>query len=544
MHRHKLWLSFGVALAGLVFAASGSAGPQTSSAGGSLTFGAEQGGGSDWCLNEYLEVDCGEFWNVVFDTPVIRAAFILTPKYTYKPDLISTYKLQQNPMRITYFIRKNAKWSDGVPVTGKDFIFTWKEKLSKGLVNVHTDPTFYEDIKSITGTGKVVKVTMKKPFADWKDFFGFILPQHVLQGTDLSTVWNTCICNPKTGKPIGDGPFLMTSYDPTAGITLTRNPAGWYGKKSKLASIHFVYLHNTNSEIQAMRGGEVDAIYPQPQLALADLKNQSGLQVQSKLGSTVEHLEIELGPKGNPLAKNTWVRQAIALSINRAATVKGLFGTLNSHLVPLNNFMFLTNQARVYKQHWNRWNYSVAKADKILTDHGCSKGGDGFFRCNGVKLSFNFESTAGNQLRELAFTFMQQQAKAAGIDLVHAFKPAGTLFGTDLPNNNFDMAMFAFVFSGDPQGRQAILQCNGAANYTAYCSRTVSRELQAQSSILVPSRRAALFNKIDGQVANDVPVLPLYQKPTYFVFKSSVHGMVDDPSSQGPTWNVENWSKS
>jgi peptide/nickel transport system substrate-binding protein len=327
MHRRNLWLALGAALATLVFAAGGAARSQSANAGGTITFGAEQGGGSDWCLNEFLDVDCAEFWNVVFDTPVIRGLFILTPKFTFKPDLISHYRLQQNPMRITLYVRGNAKWSDGVPVTGKDFIFTWKEKLAKGLVNVHTDPTFYEDIKSIRGTGKVVKITMKRPFADWKDFFGFVLPQHVLQGTDLSTVWNTCICNPKTGKPIGDGPFLMTSYDPTAGITLTRNPAGWYGKKPSLASIHFVYLHNTNSEIQAMRGGEVDAIYPQPQLALADLKNQSGLKIQSNLGTIVEHMEIELGSKGNPLAKNTWVRQAIATSVNRAETVKSLFGT-------------------------------------------------------------------------------------------------------------------------------------------------------------------------------------------------------------------------
>ncbi len=543
MHRRKLWLLLGAAVAALVFAASGAASQQTASAGGTVTFGAEQGGGSDWCLNLFLDVDCAEFWNVVFETPVIRGVFILTPKFTYKPDLISKYKLQQHPQRITYYIRGKAKWNDGVPVTGKDFIFTWKEKLAKGLVNVHTDPTFYEDIKSIKGTGKVVKVTFKKPFADWKDFFGYVLPAHVLKGTDLSTVWNTCICNPKTGKPISDGPFVMTSYDPTAGITLTKNPKGWYGKAPKLSSIHFVYLHNTNSEIQAMRGGEVDAIYPQPQLALADLKNQSGLQIQSNKGTVVEHLEIQLGSKGNAQAKNVWVRQAIATSVNRTETVKSLFGTLNPSLVALNNFMYVPNAGKVYKQHWNKWNYSVSKVNSIMTGHGCSKGGDGFWRCSGTKMSFSFESTAGNALRELAFTFIQKQAAAAGFDLIHAFKPAGTLFGTDLPNHNFDIAMFAFLFSADPQGRQSILECNGAANYTEYCNRTVSRELTQQSSILSPAKRAALFNKIDSQVANDVPVLPLYQKPTYFVYKSSIHGMVDDPNSQGPTWNVENWSR-
>jgi len=125
MHRRKLWLFAGVVLAALALAATGSArvsGPDGASAksAGTLVFGAEQGGGPDWCLNLILDVDCNAFWNVVFQTPVIRGAFIFTPKFTYAPDLITHYKFQRNPQRVTYYLRKNAKWSDGVAVTGKD----------------------------------------------------------------------------------------------------------------------------------------------------------------------------------------------------------------------------------------------------------------------------------------------------------------------------------------------------------------------------------------------------------------------------------------
>src|SRR5207245_223394 len=82
-----------------------------------------------------------------------------------------------------------------------------------------------------------------------------------------------CICNPKKGNaPISDGPFLLTKFDRGSGITLEKNKAGWYGSPAKLDSIVWRFVTNTNSEIQAIRGGEVDAIYPQPQLALADLR--------------------------------------------------------------------------------------------------------------------------------------------------------------------------------------------------------------------------------------------------------------------------------
>src|ERR687886_2624840 len=161
MHRRKLWLFAGAVVAALALAATGSArvsGPSSASAksAGTLVFGAEQGGGPDWCLNLILDVDCGAFWNVVFQTPVIRGAFLYTPTFKYKPDLISRYKLQTNPQRITFYIRKNARWSDGVPVTGKDFRFTWQTTRNKRYAD-HIDPGGWEDIKSVTGSGKVVK---------------------------------------------------------------------------------------------------------------------------------------------------------------------------------------------------------------------------------------------------------------------------------------------------------------------------------------------------------------------------------------------------
>ena len=187
MHRRRLWLLAGALLAALAIAATGSArvnGPKSDSASkaGTLVFGAEQGGGPDWCLNLVLDVDCNAFWNVVFQTPVIRGAFLVTPDFRYKPDLISRYKLQTRPMRLTYYIRKNARWSDGVQVTGKDFRFTW-QTATNPKYKEHIDPLGWEDIRSVRGNGKLVKITFKRNFAAWRGLFNYVLPQHALAGT-------------------------------------------------------------------------------------------------------------------------------------------------------------------------------------------------------------------------------------------------------------------------------------------------------------------------------------------------------------------------
>jgi peptide/nickel transport system substrate-binding protein len=548
MHRRRLWLLAGALLAALAIAATGSArvnGPDGASASkaGTLVFGAEQGGGPDWCLNLILDVDCNAFWNVVFQTPVIRGAFLVTPDFKYKPDLISRYQLQTRPMRVTYYIRKNARWSDGVQVTGKDWRFTW-QTATNPKYKEHIDPLGWEDIRSVSGNGKVVKVTFKKNFAAWRGLFNYVLPQHALSGTDMLTVWNDCICNPKKGNtPISNGPFLLTRFDRGAGITLTKNRRGWYGKPAKLDSIVFRFITNTNSEIQAIRSGEVDAIYPQPQLALADLRNQSGLRVVTHLGLQWEHIQIQQGAKGNPLAKQKWLRQALITSLNRSAAARALYGTLNPRVGVLNSVSRLTNEKTYNPNHFNKWNYNPAKVNQMMNAHNCSKGGDGIFRCGGTKVSFDFASTTGNALRALAFTIFQDQAQRAGIELRNGFVPAGTLFGSKLPAHDFDLAMFTQIVTTDPHYVVSTFSCGSPSNYFEYCNRTVTNLLGRSDRELNDAKRLALVNRAGAIMGNDVPVIPLFQRPTYFVFKTSIKGMVDNPTSQGPSFNAENWSK-
>jgi peptide/nickel transport system substrate-binding protein len=388
-----------------------------------------------------------------------------------------------------------------------------------------------------------VTVTFKRNFAAWRGLFGYVLPAHALAGTDMLTVWNDCICNPKKGNaPIGNGPFLLTRFDRGAGITLTRNSRGWHGKRAKLDSIVFRFITNTNSEIQAIRSGEVDAIYPQPQLALADLRAQAGLKVISHVGLQFEHIEIQQGAKGNPLAKQTWLRQALITGLNRTAAAKALYGTLNPSVGPLNSLVRLKGE-KGYSTEFAKWNYNVNKVNSLMAAHNCSKGGDGIFRCSGTKVSFDFASTTGNALRALAFTIMQDQSNKAGIELKNGFVPAGTLFGSKLPAHDFDLAMFTYLVTVDPHYVVSIFSCGNPGNYTEYCNRTATNLLGRSDRELNDAKRLALIKRVGVILSNDVPMIPLFQRPTYLVYKTSVKGMVDNASSQGPSFNAENWSK-
>jgi ABC-type transport system substrate-binding protein len=103
--------------------------------------------------------------------------------------------------------------------------------------------------------------------------------------------------------------------------------------------------------------------------------------------------------------------------------------------------------------------------------------------------------------------------------------------------------MFTQLVTVDPHYVVSTFSCGNASNYTEYCNRTVTSLLARSDRELNDKKRLALVNRAGAIMGNDVPMIPLFQRPTYLVYKTSVKGMVDNPSSQGPSFNAEAWSK-
>jgi len=543
----RLWLLALVVVASVVMAAgataktTGSNSSSSSSAKTTLVFGAEQDvNGFNTNLN-----CCSQFWAVVIgNAPVIRGAFLIRPNGTYAPDLLSGYTVHfgSKPYTITYFIKKAAKWSDGVPVTGADFVYGWQQIIDPK--NDVTGRDGYDQIvrSKVSNKGKTVKFTFKTPYADWHDLFitPTVMPAHVLKGEDYNKIWPNCVCNPKTGKPISDGPYLLQSYRKGIDATLVKNPK-WWGPKAKLSKIVFRFIQDTNSEIQAMRGGEVDAIAPSPQSNLTQLQNQRGLVYNSIPGLYLEHIDLSGNGKHNKLMQNAWFRQAIIKAINRDQLTKTFFGDIAPKLKTQQSLIFYQSNA-AYTSHFKKWTYNPTAAKRLLTSHGCSPGGDGIMVCGGIKASITHWTTGTNKRRVLAAQVYKDELKSIGIDLELHLVPPNVMFSTSgLYSGNFDMAEYAWVTSPDPSFTVPWLKCKGGSNYMTFCDKKVTSLLNLTDKTLSPAKRSAYFNQADAIMANSVPVIPLYAQPSFLVYKSAVKGMLNNPSVLGPSWNAQAW---
>ncbi len=542
MHRFGLAAIALVALVAAVFVGGGSASTSASpKKGGQVVFGAEQ---EPPCLNGFLS-GCNNTWTSWTVGTQYRGLYIQKPDFSFVPDLAQSAKIvKAKPMTIAVKIKKQAVWSDGVPVTYQDFKYVWQQEINPK--NDVASRSGYDSIKAITPTskdGKSFNVIFSKPFAPWKALFvNSLYPAHALNGQpDFNNVWLNDTNNPKTGKPISDGPFTMTNYTKGQSMTFTANPKWWGPHKPYLSKVVFVFRTNTDTEIQAIRGGEVDAIYPQPQLQLVDLKGTPGLKIESNAGTTLEHLDFNEQLKGGmPLLRAPWFRQALSYAVNRQAVITQIYKKFNPKQQVLQNLTYGNSQKGLYVPHFQKYVFSPTKVASIMTKHNCTKGSDGIWSCNGVKASIKYGTTTGNKLRELVQEIVQAQAKSAGIQFVTDNDPS-RLFFPRVSDGNYQIAMFAWVGTGDPFGQTDIYGIGGGSNWKGYNSVKVTNLFKASDAELNPTKRTALVNAADANMAANVPTLPVVQKPTFLVYKTKIHGIRDNSTVQGPTDNMQDW---
>jgi peptide/nickel transport system substrate-binding protein len=523
-----------------------------------VTIGAEE---FPPVLNDMTPQGNGQ-WTAMIVGPALARGYRLLPDFSYEPWIFSKDCDVQStaPFTVDCQIRPEAKWSDGVNITADDFKFTY-DTIMNPKNNVVTRDG-YDKITSFDVVGptefKMVFSEVFAPFRDlWSGTGAAVLPKHVLDGQNFNKVWNRCICDPKTGQPISSGPMMVSSFTPDQQVTLVPNRNYW-GKQASVPKVVFVPVLDSNAEINAFRAGEVDMIYPQNQIGIRKkIEAVEGARYASTLGPQWEHFDmLSTVPGLDDLA----VRKAIATALPRQAIVDKVVKDANDDAEVLDNTQWMVDQ-KWYQPNWSIYpaNGDVAAANAMLDAAGWKRGSDGVRAKDGVKLAFTLGTTSGNQARELSEAIIQDQLAKIGVKM--SIKNSPDMLDAKLVGFDYQSIIFAWVGSPDPFSNNIIWQsqsipdkCVGAKakagdcdwsgqNYTKIQNPTIDALLAQANGTVDPAARAALYNQVDQQLArNEVTVIPLFQKPTQLGYKSSITGVRDNPTIDGFTWNIEDWS--
>jgi peptide/nickel transport system substrate-binding protein len=254
--------------------------------------------------------------------------------------------------------------------------------------------------------------------------------------------------------------------------------------------------------------------------------------------SNFQLFEIRVVPGGHPALRNKLVRRALAYGIDRVALVRALFGA--SAPPVLDNTAYLTSE-RGSEPNWRGYRFSPARAQRLLRQAGCSRGSDGIYSCAGERLRLRFITTAGVPIRERILELVKTKLRRVGVEAQPEYAPNEQLFGTILPDGDFDVALFGA--SKLAPGEVLFPRCG--EDFSGYCSRLLTADVDQFDRILLPARRVVVANRIDRRLAAAVPILPLFQAPLAYVVRKRLQGVVPNGfgrlTTGGTLWNAENW---
>lgn len=562
MHRRILLLVAGAAVAAMSLAAAGGAAVSASGAqpessaspaartGGTVIFGQDQ---EPRVLNGFITEG-----NLFATTEVTASLFDSGMRYNHRAQLVPQLLagqprvIKQRPFTIRFNYKKNAKWYDGRQITGRDFRFTWQTIMAKDGNNFRWDIVSrvgWEDIRRIQGNGKRVTVVFNKPYANWKPGIAAAgpLPQHALSGQNFNQVWRNDVNNPKTGRPVNNGPYLLSGWQRGQQLTLVRNPR-YYGRKAFLGRIVYRFVPNTATQFQALRAGELQVIRPQFQPQIDEIKRDRRFRVQQGPEYVWEHIDFQQGPNGHAALKRRYVRLAIAQAINRQQISNTLFRPVVNNLPVLNSVMYKNFESK-YRNNWGGTvRFGQQRAINTLRQNGCTGGparptanSNDVYSCPQVgRLEFRYTTNLGVNLRRgLMFQILQQQLRSVGVkvnaDAVPGLQPR-------LSGSNWDIFNFAWVGSPtSPVSYNNVYGCGRPQNFKNYCNQQVTRLLDRVAATVNDRRRESMIQQADRLIARDLPTLPMFAAPGFAVHRTNVRNVLRNPTNASLFWNSGTW---
>ncbi len=331
----------------------------------------------------------------------------------------------------------NVVWSDGLPFTADDVVFTWQYVTDKATAA--TSLGSYLPISKVEAIdANTVKVSFTKPNPAWHQAWlgaNVVLPKHILQDFVGAKAHDA----PFNQKPIGTGPYNVDSFTPGDLVTYSINPKYRDPNKPAFATVQIKGGGDATSAARAVfQTGEYDYAWnlqvewPVLQQIMTggkgDLVTAFGGGVEQLFfnltdpNQTVDGQKSHLGTP-HPILSDPKVRQAICMAVDSKTMATQLYGDTGGP-----TFDVITTPTSVKSTGVNI-PFDIAAANKLLDDAGWAKGSDGIRAKNGVQMKL-VHQTSINSLRQKEQAIIKQGMTQLGIDLTLKTVDAGVFFSS------------------------------------------------------------------------------------------------------------------
>ncbi|HAZ27329.1 TPA: peptide-binding protein [Candidatus Acetothermia bacterium] len=481
---------------------------------------------SPMVLNPILSTDVP---SAVIHGTIFSGLIRVNDRMRFEPDLAESWEvemLDDGRMVITFHLRRDVVWHDGVPFTAEDVLFTYETIMDPHTMTIRRGD--YEKVESWEVVDPYTfRVTFLEPFAPAFQYLAMgIIPKHLLEGEDVNIA-------PFNHAPIGTGPFVFREWISDVHVIVDRNE-DYFGQVPYLDSIIWRIIPDSEVLLLELEAGAIDFAGIRP------------IHYQRML--EVGHINVLRFPglrftyfgwnERLPKFDDDRVRKALTLALDRETMAehvyKGLAVPATGPFPPV-SWAINPNVAPLP--------YDPEEAKRLLAEAGWrDTNGDGWLDRDGVTFEFEFLGLAGDPVAMMVIELAMEQYKAIGVKLNPLFLEWGDFVSRlDPPRRAFQAFFLGFTVGIDPDVH--VFYHSGQAewgfNDTNFVDAIVDELIEAGRRTMDREDRKAIYWELHERL-NELQAVSFMFFPESLVgVERRFRGVV--PTAIGLLWNIEYW---
>lgn len=458
--------------------------------------------------------------------------------------LATKTNISNDGLKYTFNLRKGTKWSNGDPVTAKDFVYSWRRTVNpktasqygylfSGIQNADAIQANKKSPKSLgikaDGNYKLV-VTLEKKIPYFKLLMGFPLffPQNQKVVEKFGDNYGT-----KSADMVYNGPFKLTSWNGTGMTwTLAKNQNYWDKKAVKLDKLHYQVTKDPSTGYNQFKTDKLQYVGLSGVLA-KNLKNNKNLVTRET--SSCYYLAFNQKKK---LFKNLKIREAISMAIDRGQLTKKILGDGS-----FNSQSFVSKGLSINPKTGKDFTATTAKPDSLTYNPTKAKAlwKAGLKELGITKMSFTLLSSdefAQKQVSEYLQSQLEKNLPGLKVNLRNI--PFQTLLSRQ-KSHNYQVTMGDWYADfADPITFLNILTSGNPSNVPQWSNKQYDKLIKASSTTDAGNadKRFEDMTKAQNILLDNQGITPLYQSASKNLLSSKVKGIIYNTA--GATYNYKN----
>ena len=435
----------------------------------------------------------------------------------------------------TFHLRKDAKWSDGTPVTAQDFVYSWQRLANPNTASPYASYLQYGHIVNIDDI-----IAGKKPITDLgvkaldDHTFEVTLSEPVpyfyklLVHSSVSPVPRAAVekFGEKWTQPaniITNGAYKLKDWVVNERIVLERNTNYWDNAKTVINQVTYLPISSEVTDVNRYRSGEIDMTYNNMPIELFQkLKKEIPNEVHVDPYLCTYYYEIN-----NQKApfNDVRVRTALKLALDRDIIVNKV---KNQGDLPAYSFTPpYTDGAKLVEPEWFKWSQEKRneEAKKLLAEAGYTAE---------KPLTFDLLYNTSDLHKKLAIAAASIWKKNLGANVKLENQEWKTFLDTR-HQGNYDVSRAGWCADyNEPTSFLNMVLSDSSNNTVHYKSPAFDKLIADSLKVTDEAQRSELYSKAEQQLDKDSAIVPVY----YYVNARLVKPWVGGYSGKDPMDNI------